>query len=71
MQYEMGGWHVSVFYCEGHLDYCDRAVSADGREGQYDDWTGSDGIGDPISLLTLDEAKALEAIFEHARQSGA
>lgn len=70
MQYEIGGWHVSVFYFEGHLDYCHRAVSADGREGQYDDWTDSEGNGNPISLLTTGEAKALEAIFEHALQSG-
>jgi len=71
VQYEIGGWHVSVSYYEGHLDYCERVVSADGREGQYDDWTDGEGSGNPISLLTIDEAKALEATFEHALQSGA
>lgn len=70
VQYEIGGWNVSVFYYEGHLDYCDRVVSADGREGQYDDWMDSEGNGNPIFLLTIDEAKALEATLKHALQSG-
>ena len=69
MRYDVGDWRVWVCYYDGRLDYCDRASAPDGRAGKYADWADANGDGNPVFLLSTDEALALEAIFNLARQS--
>ena len=66
--YEVGDWRVWVFYCEGRLDYCDQVSAPHGRAGGYADWADSNGDGNPVSLLSPEEALALEQIFNLAHQ---
>ncbi|MGF6211676.1 DUF7693 family protein [Comamonas sp. 4034] len=66
--YEMGDWRVWIFYYEGRLDYCDRVSAPNGRAGGYADWADTNGDGNPVSLLSTEEALALERIFNRAHQ---
>lgn len=66
--YKVGDWRIGVFYYEGRLDYCDRVSAPNGRAGGYADWADTNGDGNPVSLLSTEEALALERIFNRAHQ---